>query len=79
MAERGPSKAKVAGSLPVPRSWRIKMDISYCTTCGNGYGFVDSPPAEQCFCGGDLIDETEIDEDSTFIKWGDINYPTVSC
>ena len=51
------------------------MEIRYCEECGNGYAYVDSPPAEKCFCGGQLIESEGIIQERFF---GDVEYPTVS-
>lgn len=55
------------------------MEKRYCIECGKGYGYVDSPPAKNCYCGGKLVEGSEIDESLTFVIWDNVEYPTVSC
>ena len=54
------------------------MDVRCCEECDRGYVYVDSPPAEKCFCGGELIDVDKLTAWAQF-KLGDVEYPTVSC
>lgn len=57
------------------------MEYKKCKVCGDKYGYFDSPPMDNCFCGGELeicyeawAESTKIIFDST-----NVHYATVSC
>jgi len=52
------------------------MVICTCKKCDRSYGYIDSPPAEKCFCGGELF---ERDNEIVHKDLDSIDYPTVSC